>query len=158
MRHIAQGHGDGKSGALTQNTLHVDGAVVLQDDALCDGKTKSRASHFSGSGFIDAIEPVVDLVQGILRDADTGILHNDIEVVGIRVDRHAHLSVIPVVLDRVLNEVGDHHGHLDLIDLRVDVPHADQRQLDVPVLRDGTDAAENGLDHLVDIDVLEIEF
>ena len=130
---------------------------MLQNDTLCNGKAKAGASDFPRPGFVDAVESFIDLVKGILRDTDARILDAYVEIVGISVDRNAHFSVIPVVFDSVLHEVCDHHDHLDLIDLRVYLPHADHSQLNIPLLRNGTESSEYQLDHLIDIAFLNIE-
>ena len=48
MGDIGQGYGHRKLSALAENTLHVDRAVMLQDNALGDGKTESCAADLSG--------------------------------------------------------------------------------------------------------------
>ena len=77
--------------------------MMLQNNALCYGKTKAGASDFPRSGFIDAVESLVDLVKGILRNTHSGVLDADIEIIGIRIDRDADFSVVPVIFDGVLH-------------------------------------------------------
>ena len=137
MRHIGERNSHGKLGSLSKDALDVDRAVVLQYDALGNGEAQTGPADFPGSGFVDAIEPLIDLIKGILRDSDTGILDTDIEVIGICIDRHPDFAVVPVILYGVLNEVRNDHDHLDLIDLRIDFSHADHRQLYVSFLRNG---------------------
>ena len=131
--------------------------MVLQHNALCDGKAKTRAADFLGPGFVDAVESVVYFVKRVLRNADSGVLDADIEIVGIRVDRNSHFAVVPVVLDRILNEIGDDHVHLHLIDLRIDIPDTHHRKFDVPFLRDRPDSSKHKLDHLIDVYFFDIE-
>ena len=157
MGHISERNGHRELGALAQDTLHVDRAVVLQDDALCNGKTKACSADFSRPGFVDPVESLINLVQGILRDADACVLNTDIEVVGIRVDGHSDLAVVPVVFDRVLDQVCDDHDHLDLVDLGVDFSHADHCQLDVSFLRDRSEPVQDQFDHFVYVALFDVE-
>ena len=130
---------------------------MLQYDALRDRKAQACSADFSGPGFVHAVEPLIDLIEGLLGDTYAGVLDAHIEIVEIRIDRHSYLAVVPVVLDGVLHQVRDDHGHLDLVDLRDDFTHADHRQLYVSFLRDGPDPAKDQLHHLIDIGLLDAE-
>ena len=130
---------------------------MLQHNAFCDRKTQTRAADFLRPGFVDAVKSLIYFVKGVLRNSDACIFHADVEVIGIRIDRDSHFSVIPVILDSVLDEIGDDHVHLDLIDLRIDVPDTDHRQFDIAFLRDRPDSVEHQLDHFVYIYFFDIE-
>ena len=157
MGHISKRNRHRELGALAENTLDIDRAVVLQDNTLGDGKAKARSADFSRSGFVDPVESLVDLVEGILRDSDAGVLDTDVKVVGIRVDGHSDFAVIPVVFDRIFDQVCNHHDHLDLVDLGVDLSHADHRQLDVSFLRDRPEPVQDQLYHFVYAALLDVE-
>ena len=157
MSHVSERDRYCKLRSLAFNTADIYSAVMLQNDAFCNGKTKAGAPDLPRPGFVDAVESFVDLIKGVLRNSDTRILDTDIEIIGISVDRNADFPVIPVILDRVLHEIGDHHDHLDLVDLRVYLSHADHRQLDIPLLRNRTESSEYQFDHLIDVAFFNIQ-
>ena len=130
---------------------------MLQDDALGDGQSESCSADFPRPGLVDAVESLIYFVQRILRDPDAGILDAHIEVIGIRIDRHSHLAVVSVVLDGILYKIRDDHGHLDFVDLRIDLPDADHSELDIPLLGNGADPSEDQLHHFIDVDLLDAE-
>ena len=142
---------------LSQDTLHIDGTVVLQDNTLRDRETESGPADLPGTGLIDAVKALVDLVERVLRNADAGVFDTHIEVIRIRIDRHSHFTVIPVVFDRILDKIGDDHIHLDVIDLRVYFSHADHGQLNIPLLGDRPHPAQDHLDHLIDIRLFDVQ-
>ena len=157
MCNIIERNSNCKLRSLSLNTAYIYSAVMLQNNTLCYGKAKAGASDFPRPGFIDTIESLVDLVEGILRNTYAGVLYAYIEIVGIRIDRDKDFSVIPVILDGVLNKVRDDHDHLDFVDLRVNLSHTDHCQFDVSFLRDWSKPSKDHLDHLVDIALLDIE-
>ena len=158
MGYISEGACHRELGAFSENTLHIDRAVMLQYDALCDGQSQTGAANFLGPGLVDAVESLIYFVQRVLRDAHAGILHADIEIIGIGIDRNSHFAVISVVFDRVLHKIRDDHVHLHLVDLRVDISHADHRQFDISLLGDRPHSSKDQLHHSVDIGLLDVEF
>ena len=158
MRHVGEGTGHCELSALSEDTLNINSPVMLQDNTLCNGKAKACSADFPRPGFVDPVEPLIDLVQGVLRNTHARVLNTDIEVVGIGVERHSDFSVIAIVLDRVLDQICDDHDHLNFVDLGINFPHADHCQLYISFLRDGSHSPEDQLDHLVDVAFLYVEF
>ena len=85
MRHVGEGTGHRELSALSEDTLNINSPVMLQDNTLCNGKAKACSADFPRPGFVDPVEPLIDMLLGLLRDPHSVVLYGKIEelVVGV---------------------------------------------------------------------------
>ena len=69
----AEGKVDRKRAAFSFFTLDIDASAHQIDQVMGNGKTKTGSSDFSGVGFIHPVETFKNIVNGFLRNTDTGI-------------------------------------------------------------------------------------
>jgi hypothetical protein len=120
-------------------------------DVLDDREPEPGTAGGSVPGRVDAVEPLEDPVQLVVRDADALVHDGDLDHVPVRLGRHQHRRVVARVGDRVGHEVGHGRGHLFLVaeDRQARRPAGDDR--DVPVRGVHDRDVHRSLDHVVDV-------
>ena len=72
---------------------------------MYDGQAQAGAAGFSGSGLVDAVEPLKDMALGFVRNAESGVLHEDSHIVRVVDAVDSHIAVGVIVLDAVFHEI-----------------------------------------------------
>jgi hypothetical protein len=86
-----------------------DLSAVELHDVFDDGEAESGAAGFAGAGFIEAIEPFEDALQGIGREAGAVVLDLDVDGLGVGFGGgDGDVSGLAAVLDGVVDQVEEH--------------------------------------------------
>ena len=72
---------------------------------LRNRKAKACSAHLSRSRLVNTVKPVIDFIEILLRNTDTGVRYGDSEILVIRINGNLDLSVILIVLDGIFNQV-----------------------------------------------------
>mgnify|MGYP005930340231 CR=1 FL=1 len=84
------GKGDAHVGSLAVDGVDFDLALVLRENLAGDGKTETCAARLAGAGLIHPEKAVENVIQGILRNPDSGIRHLDVKILVVRIQRDPH--------------------------------------------------------------------
>ena len=92
---------------------------MLLQDLLRDGQTKARAARLARARLVDAVEPVEQAGQILLRDADAVVRDADIDIFSALSDMNFDFTAVRRIFYRVGHDVRDHL--LDALAVAVDV-------------------------------------
>ena len=73
LDNIPERNPNNKCGPFIHRTLYLDRTAMCYYSTSGNGKTKTGSSDFSGVGFIHPVETFKNIVNGFLRNTDTGI-------------------------------------------------------------------------------------
>src|SRR6516225_10248520 len=78
--------------------------MVLLSDPLCDRKSESSATFRSAASFVDAVEPLEDLVLLLRRDAHSRIFHTNDHAPGSLLKLQTNRTRRRSVLERIVEQ------------------------------------------------------
>src|SRR3954468_10463403 len=82
-----------------------DAAAVVVGDVADDGEAEAGAARVSGTGAVDAVEPLEDAVEVARRDADAVVAHVELPPAVVFAHLALHRRAGVGVLHRVLDQV-----------------------------------------------------
>ena len=89
------------------------------DDLQRDGQAQARAARLARARLVDAVEPVEQAGQILLRDADTVVRDADIDIFSALSDMNFDFTAVRRIFYRVGHDVRDHL--LDALAVAVDI-------------------------------------
>src|SRR5215216_7456935 len=98
-RERSLGEADPEGGAHADLALHGDVAAVHLDDLPADGEPQAAPPGRARAILVHPVEPLEELAQLFLRDADAGILYLHDQLRGALFDRDVHARPRLGVLD-----------------------------------------------------------
>ncbi len=89
-------------------------------------------------GLVHPVKTLVNLPQCLLRNPNPRVSDPDRKKLMVRVQQYLHLALLLIVFNRIFDQISQNETHLHFVHFRHDFPLANQGDLHIALLGDGT--------------------